>query len=47
MEIIMKEKNHISYNEENEFIDDSIHPNTAPMNTLSTFCTPLQNKKFN
>ena len=39
MEIIIKEKNHISYNEENEFIDDSIHPNTAP-DTQSTSFTP-------
>ena len=30
MEIIIKEKNHITYNEENEFIDDTVHPNTAP-----------------
>jgi len=41
MEIITKEKNHISYNDDNEFIDDSVHPNTAPINAHSTFQTPL------
>lgn len=46
MDIIIKEKNHISYNEENEFIDDSIHPNTAPINIQSTLCTPQQNRKL-
>lgn len=30
MEIIVKEKNLITYNEDNEFIDDFILPNTAP-----------------
>jgi len=28
----MKEKNHIIYNPENEFIDDEIEPNTVPRN---------------
>ena len=32
MHIIMKEKNHIIYNPENEFIDDEIEPNTVPRN---------------
>ena len=30
MDIINKDKSHIYYNPENEFIDDSIHPNTKP-----------------
>ena len=45
MDIIIKEKNHISYNEENEFIDDSIHPNTAPIN-IQSLSTPQQNRKL-
>ena len=32
MEIIQKQKNHILYNPDNEFIDDTIHPNTRPKN---------------
>lgn len=36
MEIIIKEKNHITYNEDNEFIDDSVHPNTAPPKGVNT-----------
>ena len=30
MDIIQKNKNQINYNEENEFIDDDVEPNTAP-----------------
>lgn len=30
MEIIEKQKNHIRYKEHNEFIDDTILPNTVP-----------------
>lgn len=30
MEIIEKQKNHIIYNHKNEFIDDTILPNTVP-----------------
>ena len=30
MEIIKKQKNHIIYNSDNEFIDDTVHPNTKP-----------------
>lgn len=30
MHIIMKEKNHILYNPDNEFIDDEVKPNTVP-----------------
>ena len=30
MDIIQKEKNHIFYNPDNEFIDDTILPNTVP-----------------
>lgn len=30
MDIIQKTKNQINYNEENEFIDDEVQPNTAP-----------------
>jgi hypothetical protein len=30
MEIIVKDKNHITYNDDNEFIDDSVLPNTTP-----------------
>lgn len=30
MDIIQKEKNHILYNPDNEFIDDTIFPNTKP-----------------
>jgi hypothetical protein len=40
MEIINKEKNLISYNDDNEFIDDFVLPNTAPTQTQSTLCTP-------
>ena len=31
MNIIHKHKNNIIYNENNTFIDDEVHPNTAPM----------------
>lgn len=30
MEIIKKDKNRIYYNEDNEFIDDSVEPSTKP-----------------
>ena len=30
MEIVSKDKNLISYNEDNEFIDDDVEPNTLP-----------------
>jgi len=30
MEIIKKDKNKIYYNEDNEFIDDSVEPTTKP-----------------
>jgi len=30
MDIISKDKNHILYNPENEFIDDSVEPSTKP-----------------
>lgn len=30
MDVIRKEKNNILYNSENEFVDDSVLPNTAP-----------------
>lgn len=30
MDVIRKEKNNIIYNEDNEFVDDSVLPNTAP-----------------
>ena len=30
MDIIVKDKNHITYNEVNEFIDDDVLPNTCP-----------------
>lgn len=32
MDIIQKQKNHIIYNPDNEFIDDSKEPSTAPTN---------------
>lgn len=32
MDIIQKHKNHIIYNPDNEFIDDSKEPSTAPTN---------------
>jgi hypothetical protein len=32
MEIITKYKNQIKYNPENEFIDDTVLPNTLPSN---------------
>jgi len=31
MDVIRKEKNNIVYNSENEFVDDSVLPNTAPI----------------
>lgn len=31
MDIIQKQKNHIIYNSDNEFIDDTILPNTKPL----------------
>lgn len=30
MKIIKKHKNHLEYNEDNEFINDEIEPNTVP-----------------
>ena len=36
MHIIAKDKNHILYNPENEFIDDTIEPSTVPKNQRST-----------
>jgi hypothetical protein len=33
MEIISKYKNQICYNEENEFIDDTVEPSTKPPNS--------------
>ena len=32
MHIISKDKNHILYNPDNEFIDDTIEPTTVPKN---------------
>ena len=32
MDIIKKNKNYILYNDNNEFIDDTIQPNTKPKN---------------
>jgi len=35
MEVITKDKNHILYNPDNEFIDDTILPNTKPVKQKS------------
>lgn len=42
MEIIEKQKNHIIYNSNNEFIDDTILPNTVPQNINKTNLEQLQ-----
>jgi hypothetical protein len=36
MDIIYKDKNQLRYNESNEFIDDTVLPNTVPKQTVST-----------
>ena len=45
MDIITKHKNHIIYNEDNEFIDDDVLPNTAPK--LNKSCQPQHSSVFN
>ena len=43
MHIIMKEKNHIQYHPENEFIDDQVEPNTVPRNIPDPNANSLNN----
>lgn len=37
MKIIKKHKNHLEYNEDNEFIDDQVEPNTVPVHQKDAY----------
>jgi len=45
MDIIYKDKNQLIYNDNNEFIDDSVKPNTVPKRRNSHVSPQTENKK--